>query len=96
MVVVGISVDPDTALHSWARDADFPIVFASDTARAAMKAYGVFNTERGLDTRALFVIAPDGRIAYRTPSFRVTTEEAYTTLGAVVDSLSPAPRDSTR
>ena len=64
-----MSVDPDTTLASWARDAEFPILFASDTGGAAMDRYGVFNTSRRLDTRALFVIAPDGRIAYRTPSF---------------------------
>ena len=96
VVVIGISVDADTTLASWARESSFPILFASDTARASMKAYGVFNTERGLDTRALFVIAPHGRVAYRTPSFRVTTQEAYQTLGAVIDSLAPPPADSTR
>jgi len=91
-----MSVDPDTTLASWARDAEFPILFASDTGGAAMDRYGVFNTSRRLDTRALFVIAPDGRIAYRTPSFRVMTQDAYTTLAAVVDSLAPAKRDTTR
>ena len=95
-MVIGISVDPDTALASWARDSEFPILFASDTSGKAMDKYGVFNTSRRLDTRALFVIAPDGRIAYRTPSFRVMTQDAYTTLGAVVDSLAPARADTTR
>ena len=31
VVVIGISVDPDTALASWAADADFPMLFASDS-----------------------------------------------------------------
>ena len=94
--MIGISVDPDTALASWARDAEFPILFASDTGGVAMDRYGVFNTSRRLDTRALFVIAPDGKIAYRTPSFRVMTEDAYTTLGAVVDSLAPVRPDTAK
>ncbi|MFL5464079.1 MAG: peroxiredoxin family protein, partial [Gemmatimonadaceae bacterium] len=30
VTVIGISVDADTTLASWAREEDFPIVFASD------------------------------------------------------------------
>ena len=30
VAVVGISVDADTTLASWARDEDFPVLFASD------------------------------------------------------------------
>ena len=31
IVLIGISADPDTALYTWARDAEFPFLFASDT-----------------------------------------------------------------
>jgi peroxiredoxin len=30
VTVLGISVDADTTLASWARDEDFPVLFASD------------------------------------------------------------------
>ena len=42
------------------------------------------------DDRSLFVIRPDGRVAYVTRPFKVLTPSAYTELGAVVDSLAPA------
>jgi peroxiredoxin len=91
VVVIGISVDPDTTLAAWAREQDTPLLFASDPVGAAGKLYGAWDEKRQLDGRVLFVIAPDGRVAYRTPSFRVTTEQAYIDLGTVVDSLAPAP-----
>jgi peroxiredoxin len=43
-----------------------------------------------VDDRSLFVIGPDGRIAYVTRPFKVLTPGAYTELAAVVDSLAPA------
>ena len=91
VVVVGISVDPDTALASWAHDSDFPFVFASDTAGKVGTTYGAYNEANKIDTRALYVIAPDGKIAYKTPNFRVLAAEAYTELADVVDKLSPPP-----
>ena len=44
----------------------------------------------------LFVIRPDGRIAYVTKPFKVMTPVAYTDLAAVVDSLAPAKADSAK
>ena len=43
VTVIGISVDPDTALASWARDEDFPVVFASDPGGTVGKMYGAFD-----------------------------------------------------
>ena len=43
VVVIGISVDADTALASWARDSEFPVVFASDTAGTVGTAYGAYD-----------------------------------------------------
>jgi peroxiredoxin len=91
VVVIGISVDADTTLASWARDADFPLVFASDTAGRVGSAYGAYVEANKMDNRSLFVIAPDGKIAYKTPNFRVLAAEAYTELADIVDKLSPPP-----
>ena len=93
VVVIAISTDADTTLASWARESDFPMLFATDPDGTVGKLYGTFDGKRRFHTRGLFVIAPGGRVAYRTPSFRVTTEQAYVDLGAVVDSLSPARTD---
>ena len=92
VTVIGISVDPDTALASWARDEDFPVVFASDPNGTVGKQYGAFDDKYKLDNRSLYVIRPDGRVAYVTKPFKVMVPAAYTDLAAVVDSLSPPPK----
>ncbi len=94
VVVIAISVDADTTLAAWAHESDFPMLFASDPDGAAGKLYGTFDGKRTWHSRGLFVIAPGGRVAYRTPSFRVMTETAYTDVAAVIDSLSPPKADT--
>lgn len=94
VVVIGISVDADTAQASWARDEAFPIVFASDVDGKVGRMYDAFLPDRKQDNRSLFVVGPDGRIRYATKSFKVLSAGAYKELGAVVDSLSPPPPDS--
>jgi peroxiredoxin Q/BCP len=94
VVVMGISVDPDTALASWAGEEDFPILFASDPGGKVGQLYGAFDVKNKTDNRSLFVVGPDGRIAYVTRPFRVLTPSSYTELAAVVDSLAPPPTDS--
>ena len=96
VVVMGISVDPDTTLASWAREEDFPILFASDPGGKVGQLYGAFDAKNKVDNRSLFVVGPDGRVAYVTKPFKVLTPSAYTELAAVVDSLAPPPKpDST-
>jgi len=90
IVLVAISADVDTALASWARDAEYPYLFASDTGSAVGKAYGAFNSQYKLDNRNLFVVGPDGRIAYRATPFREIDPTAYSELGAAIQKLSPA------
>ena len=92
VVVLGVSVDPDTALHSWARDAAFPMLFASDPEGKVGTLYGAYDAARKTDNRSLYVIGPDGRIAYKAQPFRQMVADAYTELGQVVDKLSPPPK----
>jgi peroxiredoxin Q/BCP len=92
VVVLGISADPDTALASWARDEDFPVLFASDPGGKVGQLYAAYDAKNKLDNRSLFVVRPDGRIAYVTKPFKVLTPSAYTDLAAVVDSLAPPPK----
>jgi thioredoxin-dependent peroxiredoxin len=93
VVLMAISADPDTALASWARDAEFPFLFASDTGTAVGKLYGALASRPGLTNRNLFVVGPDGRIAYRATPFREIDPTAYTELGAAIGALIPS--DST-
>ena len=89
VVVIGISVDSDTTLAAWAKESDFPMLFLSDVGASVGKLYGAHSPRGNTDDRSLFVIRPDGRVAYVTRPFRVMTPGAYTELAAVVDSLAP-------
>ena len=82
VVVIGISVDPDTMLASWARQLGTPILFASDSAQVAGKLYG---SVRGkLDNRSLFVIDSAGRIVKRMQPFNELAQNSYDELEAAV------------
>ena len=93
VVVLAVSVDPDTTLASWARTSDFPFLFGSDSAGVVGKRYDAFDAKNNVDNRSLYVIGPDGRIAYHTGNFRVLAAASYEELAAVVDRLAP-PRGS--
>jgi peroxiredoxin Q/BCP len=89
VVLIAISADVDTAQQSWARDAEFPFLFASDTGSAVGKAYGAFAGRYKVDNRTLFIVGPDGKIAWRAVPFREIDPTAYTELGAAIDSVMP-------
>ncbi len=84
VTLLAISVDPDTALASWARDAKYPFTFLSDVRGTVGKLYGAFNPKYGLDNRTVFVIAPDGRISYVAAPFREVDPTSYTELGMAI------------
>jgi len=90
IVLIAISADPDTALASWARDAEYPFLFAQDTGTAVGKMYGALSRFPGITNRNLFVVAPDGKVAYRATPFREIDPTAYTELGAAIAKLVPA------
>ena len=52
------------------------------------KAYGAIR--ENIDNRNLFVVGPDGKIAYRSVPFREIDPTAYTELAAVAATASPA------
>ena len=89
VVLVAISADPDTALSSWARDAEFPFLFASDTGSAVGKAYGAYAGKYNVDNRTLFIVGPDGKIAWRAAPFREIDPTAYTELGTAIQKTVP-------
>jgi peroxiredoxin len=83
---LGISTDADTTLASWAREADFPFLFASDSGQVIGKLYGSIRGQ--YDARNLFVIGPDGRIAHRMSPFNVLSQDAYAELERAVDQAA--------
>ena len=84
VVVIGISADPDSALASWAHEADFPVLFVSDMQGEIGSKYGAWNAAQKYDTRALYIVAPDGKITYTTPTFNVLSADSYTELASEV------------
>jgi peroxiredoxin len=91
VVVIGISSDADTTQANWARESGFPVLFASDMDQKVAKAYGsVDNPKSTFDTRNVFIIGPDGRIASRMMKFNVLSGDEYTALAAkVAATLKP-------
>ena len=87
VVVLAVSVDPDTALASWARDLQTPILFGSDVGQAIGRRYG--SIRGGVDNRNLFVIDPAGRIAHRMTPFNELSQAAYDELAAAVKKTIP-------
>ncbi|MEX0692217.1 MAG: redoxin domain-containing protein [Gemmatimonadales bacterium] len=87
VVLIAISADPVDALASWARDDQFQFLVASDSGAVVGHQYGAFR-RAGLTNRNLFVVGPDGRIAYRQIPFRETDPTGYEELGAALDSLT--------
>ena len=82
VVVLGVSVDPDTTLANWARESSFPVVFGSDPDQKVGKLYG--STRGTMDARNLFVVGPDGRITWKQINVNVLSKDAYTELGQAV------------
>jgi peroxiredoxin Q/BCP len=89
VTVIGISVDADTTLANWAHESDFPIVFASDNGSVVGKMYGAYDTANKVDNRSLFVVGPDGHVAYVTKPFKVLSPASYTDLARAVNKVSP-------
>ena len=87
VVVLAVSVDPDTALASWARDLQTPVLFASDTTQAVGKLYG--STRGKVDNRSLFVIDRTGKIVKRMLPFNELAAVSY-------DELAAAVKETTR
>ena len=92
VVLLAISADPADTLAAWARDAGFPFMFLSDLRGEAGKLYGAWLPDHQLDNRSLFVVGPDGRIAYKATPFREVDPQAYTALGAAVDRIAGGKR----
>ncbi len=94
--VVGIAMSTDSpeTLASWAKEKDFPLLFASDDGAKVGKLYDVvWNLAvTKLEKRVVFVIGPDGRVAHVMRPFRELSQAAYAELDAAVDRAAGAKR----
>ncbi len=91
VVLLAVSTDAPEELAAWAKDGAYPFTFLSDPDGTVGRAYGAFNPALRMDSRNLFVVAPDGTIGYRAVPFREVDPTAYTALGEAVDAITGAP-----
>jgi len=82
--VIAISMDADTTQANWAKEANLPMTFASDPKGEAGKSYGAWSEGRPVENRLLYVVAPDGRIAWTAKPFKPMVADAYSELGVEV------------
>ena len=85
--VIGISMDADTTQANWAREANLPMTFASDTKGEAGKLYGSYTEGRQAEARLLYVVGPDGRIKWTAKPFKPMVAESYTELGTELKKI---------
>ena len=91
---MGISNDSVEDLGSWLHDEDFPFVFGSDADNdgATYAAFGGgLRDNNRVDSRAVIVVGPDGRIAEVIEAFNQNDPMAYEHLAEVVDRVTPEP-----
>ena len=89
IVLIAISADAPDTLAAWARDDQFQFLMGSDKDLAVGKAYGALSPRGPTTNRNLFIVGPDGRIAYRAVPFREIDPTAYTELTEAVAKLNP-------
>ncbi len=89
VTLLGISVDAAPDLASWAHDRGYPFGFLSDTGGVMGRRYGAYDERYRTDNRTLYVIGPDGRVAYVAAPFREIDPAAYEELEAAIDSVTP-------
>jgi peroxiredoxin Q/BCP len=87
VAVIGISTDADTVQANWARDAHFPVFFASDPDAKVGKLYDVMYPppNANFEKRFVFVIDPTGKITHVMAPFKEMVEDSYTELKDAVD-----------
>ncbi|MBI4421256.1 MAG: peroxiredoxin family protein [Gemmatimonadetes bacterium] len=88
IILMAISADPVDTLAAWARDDQLQFLMASDADLAVGKMYGALSSRGASTNRNLFVVGPDGKIAYRAIPFREIDPTAYTELAAATARIA--------
>jgi peroxiredoxin len=89
VVVLGISLDPDTTLVNWFRELETPILVMADADKSVSRTYQAINTDGTANNRHLYVLDGNGRVTYKALPFRVLVQDAYTELEAEINKLQP-------
>jgi peroxiredoxin len=89
--VLAISIDVDTFTATWAKEANYPVTFVSDSGKVAGPAYNVMNARGTGFQRVLFVVGKDGKIAHVMRPFRELVQDSYDQLGEAVQKALAVP-----
>ncbi len=96
MVALSISSDGADELASWAKDANFPMLFASDTTSDVAEKYATAGSGIGplkkFYKRVVFVVGPDGRVVHVFRPFSALSQDQYAQLDSLVDMLSKSEK----
>jgi peroxiredoxin Q/BCP len=84
VVLLGVSNDADTTLAAWAKEQNFPFQFISDLDGSIGRKYGTMTETSKAAQRYVYVIGPDGKIAYTKKPFSPLTPGHYEELGAEI------------
>ena len=90
VVLIGMSVDAVEEQASWAKDEQFPFLFASDVDGKVAEAFGA-RRPTGNTNRNLFVIDPDGKVTFRALPFREVDATAYEELSTEIGKVWAEP-----
>ncbi len=80
-----ISGDYVYSHREWAKYQKFPFKLLSDPTRAFGKQMGVYNPEKGIMNRSVFVVGPDGRFKYINYDYSVKDDADYNALKAALN-----------
>lgn len=83
VVVVGINTDSLTTHNRFAAKLGLPFRLLSDPDQAIARKYGSKDNS-GFPRRTVFVVGPDGRVAYRNMRFETGDPDHYSELGSAV------------
>jgi peroxiredoxin len=93
--ILAISIDVDTFTASWAKEANYPVTFVSDSGRTLGPLYRTLGAPRGnnppLFQRVAFVVGKDGRIAHVMRPFRELVQDSYDELADAIKKALAAP-----
>ena len=91
---IGISNDSPEELASWAQDADFAFLFASDSAGTTAHSFGTGLRENlMIDRRTVIVIDPEGKISHIMYPFREIDPTSYEELQEAIAKVAPPLED---
>ncbi|MFI5231000.1 MAG: peroxiredoxin family protein [Gemmatimonadales bacterium] len=86
--VIAISMDADTTQMDWAKEANLPMTFASDMKGEVGNLYGAHAEGHATESRLLYVVGPDGKIAWTAKPFKPMVADSYDELGTELKKIA--------